>query len=376
MIKNFRELLDDRRRIEAFRGAISEVVDSSVSVAEIGSALGTYSFFAAQAGAKSVYAIEMADIYYVGKQIAKDNDLSDKIKFFHKKSTEVELPERVDFIIMEDYCPIFFFKGIEKVLVDARTRFLKENGRFIPNTIILKIAPVQCPKLYKSLNLWDKEQDELFGVNWEYTTDLIFSQSHYAENFPKNLLAEESIIKEFDLSKDSNFPYKFSNEFEISEKGTIHGLLCWWDCWFTPSRFFSNSPNEPSNTWGQMMFPFRYPVNVKKGDRILAGLQCFESKYSGEIDYKWSIEHKSSVQEQNTFQGNILPLSKMKYFDKTHEPRLNLNGEATKYLLGQIDEKITVEELAKRMVERFPKQFSDINDGYSRIHEIINRFVQ
>ncbi|MFW6327862.1 MAG: hypothetical protein ACOC2F_06065, partial [Bacteroidota bacterium] len=64
MITNFRGLLNDKIRIEAFQQAINELVNPEHSVLEIGFALGTYSFFAARQNARKVYAVEMDHIYY------------------------------------------------------------------------------------------------------------------------------------------------------------------------------------------------------------------------------------------------------------------------------------------------------------------------
>lgn len=376
MIKNFRGLLDDRRRIEAFRNAITELVNPKTSIAEIGAALGTYSFFAVKSGAKSVYAIEKDDIFYIGKEIAKQNNLLDKITFIHNVSTNTELPERIDYIIMEDYSPIFLYENLEQIITDARTRFLKKNGKFIPNNILLKMAPVQCPTLYNTLNIWENKNDFLFDIDWSYTTDLIFNQPHYIDNHTINPLSSETLVKEIDLSKDSEFTFSYFTKSKILKSGVLHGLAGWWDCWFTPTQFFSNSPNAPSNTWGQIFFPFRYPVSVKKGDIVRVHLQSFESKYTHNINYKWGIEHSSSIQEQNTFQGNYYSLKKLKSFNKSSKPALNSNGEMTKLILQQIDRKTSWSEIAKGLINKYPNNFSNIDETYSKISEVTKNLVQ
>lgn len=238
MITNFRGLLDDRIRIEAFRKAISEVVNDKKSVLEIGSALGTYSFFAAQNNAKSIYAVEMDDIFYVGEEIAKRNGMLEKIHFIKGKSTDVDLPEKVDYIIMEDYSPIFLYEKLELVITDARKRFLKPDGKFIPNTIILKTALVEAPSIYNEINLWENEKDTLFDINWDYTTELAFNRPYYAEHHKLSPLCTEQIIKSIDLSKDNNFPFSFKAEIEILQAGIIHGITAWWDTYFTTNIFF------------------------------------------------------------------------------------------------------------------------------------------
>ena len=311
MITNFRGLLDDKIRIEAFRRAISEVINENTTVLEIGSALGTYSFFAAQSNAKSIYAIEMNDVFYVGEEIARRNGFLNRIKFIKGKSTEIELPEKVDFIIMEDYSPIFLYENLENIIIDARKRFLKENGKFIPNKIILNAALVEAPTLHQSIDLWQNQRDVLFDINWDYTTELAFNRPYYAEYHKLTPLTDSATIKTIDLVKDSNFPFSFSRKTVMIEDGIVHGIAGWWDTYFTANQFFSNSPKEQNNTWGQMFFPFQYPINVKKGDSVKFKLQVLESNNSKNIDFKWAVEHENSQQNHNSFKGSVLPFNNL-----------------------------------------------------------------
>jgi len=136
MIKYFRDLLSDRIRIENFRQAIESTVNHNSIVVEIGSALGTYSFFAAKAGAKAIYAIEMNDIFFVGRELAERNNLTDRLKFIHGRSTEIDLPEKADLIIIEDFGPFFYYHNLLEVIRDARERFLKtEVVSYLPESL-------------------------------------------------------------------------------------------------------------------------------------------------------------------------------------------------------------------------------------------------
>ena len=56
----YARLLLGKHRIRAFQSALQSAVRPGDVVVEIGAGVGTYSFFAAQSGAKRVYAIEKA----------------------------------------------------------------------------------------------------------------------------------------------------------------------------------------------------------------------------------------------------------------------------------------------------------------------------
>jgi len=375
MILNFRGLLDDKIRIEAFQKAIETLVNPETKIAEIGSALGTYSFFAAKAGAKSVYAIEMDDIYYVGKEIAQQNNLEEKIQFYHDKSTNLSLPEKVDYIIMEDYGPAFLYDGLEKTIVDARKRFLKKNGQFIPNNIILKIAPVSAPTLYKEINLWADKKDILFGIDWKHTTELVINRPHYAETHKFIPLTEETVIKDIDLAKDSGFPCAINTELKIQNTGIIHGLAVWWDCWFTPNQFFSNSPTNPNNTWGQMFFPFMEPIKVVENEQINISLHIIESKSSGQINYKWDIKHKNEYQEQNTFRGNFLSMEKLQSMKISTSSRLNKKGVIVQHVLNNIDLTNSSENNSNELWKKFPDYFHNLESAKTFISDIMENYI-
>jgi len=72
-------------------------------VMDVGSGTGILSMFAAQAGAKHVYACDFANIVDKSRLIVEQNGLSDKITCIRGKIEEIELPEgtKIDIIISE-----------------------------------------------------------------------------------------------------------------------------------------------------------------------------------------------------------------------------------------------------------------------------------
>lgn len=59
------------------------------------------SLFAAQAGAKHVYAVDSSDIILQARQIVKDNNFENTITCIQGKMEDIELPSKVDIIVSE-----------------------------------------------------------------------------------------------------------------------------------------------------------------------------------------------------------------------------------------------------------------------------------
>lgn len=58
---------------------------------DIGCGTGILSIFAARAGAKHVYGIDMADVALYARQIMKDNHLEEKVTIIKGKVEEIDL---------------------------------------------------------------------------------------------------------------------------------------------------------------------------------------------------------------------------------------------------------------------------------------------
>lgn len=376
MLDYYRHLLYDDLRIEAFRKAITTLVNSDTIVAEIGFGLGTYSFFAAMSGAKKIYALENAAIFAVGKELARRNGLADKIIFFNDHSKNVTLPEKVDYIIMEDYPPLFIYPGLIDTLTDARKRFLKPTGKFIPNDFQIKFAPVEYPEFFKIHQSGDWKNDRVYGIDWEYLTELIFNKTHSVSDKKLRLLSRDIPLVKFDLTTCRDVAFHFSDKITIDHNGTLHGLAGWWDCWFTPDQFFSNSPLAPANTWGQLFFPIRYPVRVKKGDLVGVELHSFQSKYSGDVNYRWSVDFNNTKQDYNTFVSRIGSKEHLHQLNPENSIHLNSDGLIARTIFHHIQENMTFQATAEALCRQYPAQFPTIEQALVRIYDVLGHYIQ
>ena len=111
-------------------------------VLAVGTGSGILAFFAAQAGAKKVYAVEASSSAQTATLLAAHNGYSDIVEVLRGRIEDIELPELVDVIISE---PIGFLLVHERMLeayVCARDKFLKPGGLMMPTTGCIVFGPL------------------------------------------------------------------------------------------------------------------------------------------------------------------------------------------------------------------------------------------
>jgi histone-arginine methyltransferase CARM1 len=124
-------------------------------VVDVGAGSGILSLFAAQAGAKHVYAVEASDMaHYARKLIAGNQPYGQRITVIHGKVEEVELPEKADILISEPMGTLLVNERMLESYIIARDRFLVPKGKMFPS------IGRNCDFLASSCN-WASEYEPL-----------------------------------------------------------------------------------------------------------------------------------------------------------------------------------------------------------------------
>src|ERR1700676_2621549 len=135
-------LLLDKARCDAYRDALHRTVRPGDVVVDLGAGTGLLSFFALQAGARHVYAIEMSDIADAAAELVEANGFKDRVTLIRKNSKKVRLPERCDVLVTETLSAFCFdAENVIEFVADARERFLKPDARIIPESADTFLMP-------------------------------------------------------------------------------------------------------------------------------------------------------------------------------------------------------------------------------------------
>ncbi|XVF38723.1 hypothetical protein REPUB_Repub20aG0126400 [Reevesia pubescens] len=210
-------------------------------VVDVGAGSGILSLFAAQAGAKHVYAVEASEMAeYARKLIAGNPTLGQRITVIKGKVEEVELPEKADILISEPMGTLLVNERMLESYIIARERFLVPSGKMFPSIGRIHMAPFSDEYLFVEIAskalFW--QQQNYYGVDLTPLYGSAF-QGYFSQPvvdaFDPRLLVSPPMchvidfneIKEEDLY-EIDIPLKF-----IASVGTrVHGLACWFDVLF------------------------------------------------------------------------------------------------------------------------------------------------
>ncbi len=253
-------MLLDKIRCDVYREAIQRTVKPGDVVVDLGAGTGLLSFFALQAGARHVYAIEMTGIADAAAELIEANSFRDRVTLVRKSSKQARLPERCDVLVTETLSTFCFdTENIIEFVADARERFLKPGGRIIPESADTFLLPVSS---------------EAFGIghlpprfyDLDYRPLIKRLSAEYrhlrASRKPFVALSEPALCYHVDFRKDTQNPGKT----------------------FAPFRVIA----EPLTSWWQLYLPVPEQPHYRAGQTMLLYLD--PSIADGEAEWKYSVQ--------------------------------------------------------------------------------------
>src|SRR5260370_26996707 len=159
-----KNMLQDKVRNRAFKEAIFRNVKKGDVVIDLGTGTGILAIWAAQAGARKVYAIEETDVADVAEAVIKDNGFEDIITVLKANSSAIKLPEPADVLIAEVVGHFLFEEGIVEAIADVRRAFLKPTMKIVPCGARVFLAPVELGDEFSEISYWKGWQDPVLST--------------------------------------------------------------------------------------------------------------------------------------------------------------------------------------------------------------------
>ncbi|KAI5704369.1 hypothetical protein M8J76_000406 [Diaphorina citri] len=257
-------------------------------VLDVGAGSGILSFFAAQAGAKKVYAVEASSMAKYAETLVHANGLKDRITVIAGKVEEISLPEPVDIIISEPMGYMLYNERMLETYLHAK-KWLKPNGLMFPSRGDLHIAPFMDEALYmeqfNKANFW--AQTSFHHVDLSSMRDAALKEyfkQPIVDTFDIRICLAKSIrhvINFQEANEEDLHNIHIPVEWTLMKTGTIHGLAFWFDVAFIGSTltvWLSTAPTEALTHWYQVRCLLESPLfgkqgEVLKGNVILAANQ-------------------------------------------------------------------------------------------------------
>jgi type I protein arginine methyltransferase len=369
-------MIGDAARYGAYSQAIAKAVHPGDAVVEIGCGPGVFALLACKAGARKVYAIELADVAEFARELAAANGFSDRIEVIQGDSRKTELPERVNLIFSDIRGVLPLYSHAIPTLEDARRRFLAPGGTLIPQRDTLKAALVDATEFYCRLTApW---RTSVPPLDLSLTLPLILNNAYSVQFKQEQLLTDALSWGVLDYVSGSKTGAFAELSFHALQPGTAHGSCVWFETQLLNDVEYSTAPGAVNSVYGQMFFPWLAPVPLEQDQDVHVRLQA---DLVGD-DYLWQWETKIAANRfgperhfhQSTLQGAVLSPASLRRRASDFVPKLSESGEADRWLLQAVDGKASLQQIAQSAAQRFPKIFPRWEDALRRAAELAAEF--
>jgi hypothetical protein len=358
----------DERRNTAYERALAELVGPESVVLDLGAGLGVHGLLAARLGARRVYLVEPEDIGLLALKAAKANGLAERMKLLQGRIEEVEVPELVDvivaaftgnFLLEEDLLPSLFF---------ARDRFLKPGGALIPDSAVMEAVPVQAPELYeREISDWSKPCLDLdFSSARQHGSNAIYYDRDRLERAQYLSKPADLLCLDFAAATDTNCTAEAV--YSIDETGVCHG----WAGWFRMrlgDDWLSTAPHEPRVHWSPAFLPVDPPIEVKKDDQLR--FRLVRPPFG---PWSWFVKAGESEQRHCTLFARPLSADALSKNSPDYRPTVSREGEATRFVLSQIDGQRSVQDVAGLLSDHFPSRFGGFEESVAFVRKIVKQY--
>ncbi|BCP52228.1 hypothetical protein K32_08450 [Kaistia sp. 32K] len=265
-----RGMLADETRTRLFGQAIAAQCKPGTVAIDVGAGSGILSLFAARAGARKVYALELTSMIEDATQIASDNGFSDRITFIKGDATKFSAPEPVD-LIFSEWAGMYLIDEYRHfdAFCQVRDRYLKPSGIALPGSASIYIAPIDNSQLYteRGFGFWKKPVHG-FDFSVAESRQLAAPRRIIVEARPSSLLGEYK-LRSFDCKTDQSSEFFFETEFvhRFEADGACHGFIGYFDLELAPGIVINTSPYSKLTHWQQSYLPIE-EIFATAGDEL------------------------------------------------------------------------------------------------------------
>lgn len=345
----------DSLRMDAYTRALQATVRPGSVVLDLGAGTGIMSLLAVRAGARRVYAVEPNPCVLLLEEIARENDLADRIVVKHGSSLDMAVPEPIDVVVSDIRGAAPLSDQNLRALRDVRDRWLAPSGIMIPLRDRLGVVAVEGAKmearLEEAMNAFERR-----GFRASAARTSIRNQV-YTDN-PAPLMTSDMLSTpaywatlEYGTTDDASFQGEVT--LEATRGGIVNALAAFFETDLTSEIGFSTAPGMQV-VYNRLYLPLLEPVEVLPKDRLVVTMR------TDRVGERWAwdtrIESKGRVTasfRQATFLGAPASFDELVRGSEAYTPTRSKRGEQILKILASMDGQRSVREIAAE-IDRDP----------------------
>lgn len=359
----------DHVRLSLFRLAVSKVITPGACVADLGCGSGILGLLCLQAGVGRIYAVDDSAMIDVARETFTRAGFEESTICIRGKSSQLELPERVDVAICDHVGYFGFDYGVVEFFADARRRFLKPGGKLIPSKIRLNVAAVGSTKCRELARGW---QAGNVPAEFHWLTAYSTNSKHATALDPDDVLSPPAVLGDIDLYADNPEFFSWNAELRIARDGVVDGIAGWFECELAEDVWMTNSPlAEKPIERPQAFLPIADSIAVKTGDIVKATVMARPADHL----IAWVVEFPATGQRfsQSTLNGMLLSPEDLIRTNPNRVPHPSREGKARMTVLGYCDGKRTAAEIGQAVLRDHPDIFPTPNEISHFVYRVLGR---
>jgi len=325
-----KQMLEDHARMVSYRDAIlqNRARFEGATVLDVGTGSGVLAIWAAQAGARKVYAVEATEAAIFAKQMVEHNGLSSVIEVLRCKVEDAVLPEQVDIIVSEWMGYLLVRESMLDSVIYARDKWLRKGGALYPSTATIYLAPIRSPlledrrgQLEQTMGEWETFAEYMRS---EHGISVDCLQGAYADEHVSYLLRtaqwqsldasavmgapapwwtlDVGTVTVEELKAGMRAPFACA----VTEAGRAQAVAAWFDVSFDGSPdapaahpvLLSTAPACGYTHWGQQVLLLGQDVDCQPGD-VFCGHAAITRQPKNErtlfVDLAYRLERRGEV---------------------------------------------------------------------------------
>ncbi|KAM0747348.1 S-adenosyl-L-methionine-dependent methyltransferase [Meredithblackwellia eburnea MCA 4105] len=323
-------MLKDKVRTDSYRAFLQSnpSIFKDAVVLDVGCGTGILSMFAAQAGAKKVYAVDASAVAFKAERNIRVNGFSEVITVVKGKVEDIELPEKVDVIVSEWMGYFLLYECMLDSVLVARERFLKPTGLMVPSQCSILLSLFDGDYLIKErVQFWDN----VYGFDMKCMKEEIGDEAVIDVVRKEDVVGEPVSLIDIPTQTVTIPELSFSTPFVLTStrSTTLHAFLGHFDTFFTHDGrvvpglegekginldgkkgevFFSTGADVTPTHWKQTVFLLKDPIAVQDGTTLKGTFKCSKNPENSRelvVEIVWTVSHPGAKEGEGEVKAQV-----------------------------------------------------------------------